>query len=112
MNAKTILNTLAKSDIDLYLDESNQLKAKAPKGAITEEFRTLIKEHKASLVAYLEQLDAIYTKRDNNKKIEAAKRVDGKLIFLLPSNACGLLIISRVVRQNTICPWHLILKVS
>ncbi|TMN45130.1 non-ribosomal peptide synthetase/type I polyketide synthase [Pseudoalteromonas sp. S2755] len=78
MNAKTILNTLAKSDIDLYLDESNQLKAKAPKGAITEEFRTLIKEHKASLVAYLEQLDAIYTKRDNNKKIEAAKRVDGK----------------------------------
>ncbi|MEI5640043.1 MULTISPECIES: non-ribosomal peptide synthetase/type I polyketide synthase [unclassified Pseudoalteromonas] len=78
MNAKTILNTLAKSDIDLYLDENNQLKAKAPKGAITAELRDLIKANKTSLVAYLEQLNSMYSETGGGEKIEVVARDQGK----------------------------------
>lgn len=78
MNAKNIINTLAMSDIDLYLDDNNQLKAKAPKGAITSELRDLIKNNKAILVDYLIQLAEMYSEQTEGDQIKAFDRPTGK----------------------------------
>lgn len=78
MNTENIINTLAMSDIDLYLDDNNQLKAKAPKGAITIEFRDLIKNNKTAIIDYLLQLDAMYSESEEVEAIKPFERPTGK----------------------------------
>ncbi|NQZ20721.1 MAG: amino acid adenylation domain-containing protein [Colwellia sp.] len=74
MNDKEIIEELAFNNIDLYLVEDCKLKAKAPKGAITSELASIIKENKNSLVKYLQQLDNIIVAQSRSTIRQVIKR--------------------------------------
>src|SRR5690554_387810 len=54
MNAVTLINQLAEYDIRLWL-EQEQLRYSAPDGAMTVELMALLRQHKSSIIAFLQQ---------------------------------------------------------
>lgn len=53
MNLSALLDELKSLDINLWLDTEEQLRFRAPKGALTEERRTLIQAHKQAIIDVL-----------------------------------------------------------
>uniref|UniRef100_UPI004053EC43 amino acid adenylation domain-containing protein n=1 Tax=Shewanella sp. TaxID=50422 RepID=UPI004053EC43 len=75
MNINELITCLAKKDIDLYLDESGKLKAKAPSGALGSTEIALIKDNKSGLINYLQQLSRV-SKAQEVQTIQAVERGD------------------------------------
>src|SRR5690554_5070028 len=53
--AVKLLSKLGAAGINLWLDETQQLRFRAPKGAMTAEFKQAIGENKAEIIAFLQQ---------------------------------------------------------
>ncbi|AOT10868.1 non-ribosomal peptide synthetase [Pseudoalteromonas luteoviolacea] len=79
MNPNQIVEYLSSFDIDIYLDSDSKLKAKHPKGVLTSELASLIKDNKIELIEYLSNLGS--SAACNTNTITAQPR-DNKLMQL------------------------------
>ena len=81
-NMQNLLSKLKANQVRLWLDEANNLRFTAPKGALTEELKAAISENKQQLIALLSRNEVIAVDEDLTAYHHKVSFAQQRLLFM------------------------------